>query len=262
MSAENTTPQKNLTEKAQRLLDLHHGHSPVVLPTVWDAWSAHTAVDAGFAALTVGSHPVADSLGYPDGENTPLDLYFAAVARITGAVDVPVSVDVESGYGLDAADLVGRVLEAGAVGVNVEDTVHSDDSYRAAEDHGAYIAAIRAAAEEHGVHLVINGRTDAFTKDGEDEAKLQDALNRLAILEKSGADSLYPVGIPSTAVLTTILETVSTPVNITAHPVDGGIPDGIDLATASKLGVGRISFGPLFQASLKDAAGPVLERWT
>jgi 2-methylisocitrate lyase-like PEP mutase family enzyme len=257
MSADHTT----LSTKAQALLDLHHGDTPVVLPTVWDAWSARIAVDAGFAALTIGSHPVAESLGFPDGENTPLDLYFQTVARITGAVDVPVSLDVESGYGLDAADLVDRVLNAGAVGVNVEDTVHSDDSYRPAEEHAAYIAAIRSAAEEHGVHLVINGRTDAFAQGGDADAKLEDALNRLALLQESGADSLYPVAIPSTEVLTTILAAVSTPVNITAHPASGGVPDGIDLETAAELGVGRISFGPLFQASLADAAAPVLARW-
>ena len=252
----------SLSARAETLLALHHRSTPVVLPTVWDAWSARAAVASGFEALTVGSHPLADSLGSGDGEQMSLDEALAGIARITAAVDVPVSADMESGYDTAPAELVERVLEAGAVGVNIEDTVHSQGRLRGAQEHADYIAGLRAAADGAGVHLVINGRTDAFTKDGEDEAKLQDALNRLAILEKSGADSLYPVGIPSTAVLTTILETVSTPVNITAHPVDGGIPDGIDLATASKLGVGRISFGPLFQASLKDAAGPVLERWT
>ncbi|MGO1949511.1 MAG: isocitrate lyase/PEP mutase family protein [Mycobacteriaceae bacterium] len=256
-----TTHSAPLSDTAQQLLSLHHRDAPVVLPTVWDVWSAHLAVDAGFSALTIGSHPVANSLGYPDGENTPLDLYFATVGRITAAVDVPVSVDVESGYGLDATDLVGRVLDAGAVGVNVEDSVHSDGTYRPAGEHADYIRAIRAAADDRGVHLVINGRTDAFTKDGDDPAKLDDALNRLALLEDAGADSLYPVGIPSTDALTTILSAVSTPVNITAHPVDGGTPDGLDLARAAELGVKRISFGPLFQAALADASGPVLASW-
>ncbi|MDN6511376.1 MAG: isocitrate lyase/phosphoenolpyruvate mutase family protein [Corynebacterium sp.] len=255
----NTTAE--LARKATRLLDLHHDDAPVVLPTVWDAWSARLAEDAGFTGLTVGSHPVADSLGYDDGENTPVDLYFQAVARITGAVDVPVSVDVESGLGLQPAELVRNVLDAGAVGVNIEDTVHTEDRYRSPEEHAAYIAAVRAAADAEDVHLVINGRTDAFTKDGEDAALLDDALPRLRLMQDAGADSLYPVKIPSQDVLTQILDQVSVPLNVTAHPRDGAIPGAMSLADAARAGVGRISFGPLLQAALADTAGELLNGW-
>ncbi len=250
-----------LSQKAQLLLDLHHRSTPLVLPTVWDVWSARLAEDAGFDGLTVGSHPVADSLGYPDGENTPVDLYFQVVARITSAVSVPVSVDVESGLGLQPAELVQKVLEAGAVGVNIEDTVHTEDRYRSPEEHAAYIAAVRASAEAQDVHLVINGRTDAFTKDGEDEAKLDDALTRLRLLEEAGADSLYPVLIPSTETLQRILDEVSTPVNVTAHPRTGAIPGSMSFADAARTGVGRISFGPLLQAALADTTRELLGDW-
>ena len=92
-----------LSERAEALLALHQPGNPVVLPTVWDAWSARLAVDAGFAALTVGSHPVADSVGKPDGEGMTFDDVLTRVAQITAAVDVPISVDIESGYGEDAA---------------------------------------------------------------------------------------------------------------------------------------------------------------
>ena len=98
MSASNCT-----AERARALLELHQPGNPVILPTVWDAWSARLATDAGFAALTVGSHPLADSIGKPDGEGMSFDDVLARVAQITAAVDVPVSVDIESGYGLAGA---------------------------------------------------------------------------------------------------------------------------------------------------------------
>ena len=115
-----------LVEKAAALLALHRPGNPGVLPTVWDAWSANTVVNAGFGALTVGSHPVADSLGKPDGEAISFDDLLTRVAQITAAVDVPVSVDIESGYGESPARLIDGLLSVGAVGFNLEDTVHKE----------------------------------------------------------------------------------------------------------------------------------------
>ena len=101
-----------LQDRAAALLALHVPGNPAILPTVWDAWSAKLAVDAGFAALTVGSHPVADSVGKPDGEGMSFDDLTNRVAQITGAVDVPISVDIESGYG----EPPQRLIEGLAVG--------------------------------------------------------------------------------------------------------------------------------------------------
>ncbi len=115
-----------LEERAAALLALHQPGNPVVLPTVWDAWSAKLAVDAGFAALTVGSHPVADSIGKSDNEGMTFDDLLARVVEITDAVQVPVSVDIESGYGEAPARLIDGLLGVGAVGLNIEDTVHSE----------------------------------------------------------------------------------------------------------------------------------------
>ena len=106
-----------LAQRAEALLALHQPGNPVVLPTVWDAWSATLAVSAGFAALTVGSHPVADSVGKPDGEGMSFDDLTTRVAQITSAVEVPVSVDIESGYGEAPGRLISGLLEAGAVGL-------------------------------------------------------------------------------------------------------------------------------------------------
>src|SRR3569833_1630439 len=113
-----------LKERADALLALHQPGNPVVLPTVWDAWSARLAVDAGFAALTVGSHPLADSIGKADQEGMSFDDVVARIKEITTAVDVPVSVDIESDNGETTTRQNERLLEAGAVGLNIEDTVH------------------------------------------------------------------------------------------------------------------------------------------
>ena len=252
----------SLSARAETLLALHHRSTPVVLPTVWDAWSARAAVASGFEALTVGSHPLADSLGSGDGEQMSLDEALAGITRITGAVDVPVSADMESGYDTAPAELVERVLEAGAVGVNIEDTVHSQGRrLRGAQEHADYIAGIRAAADEAGVHLVINGRTDAFKTEEQIPDRLAEAITRLNLLEAAGADSLYPVGVPDTATLEALLAAVSTPLNVTGHPVKGAIPDGLDLARITELGVRRVSFGPLLQAALTDHVGEVTKAW-
>lgn len=250
-----------LSAKAKTLLELHHSHTPVVLPTAWDAWSAKLIESAGYSALTVGSHPLADSLGAADGEVMTLSQALKAIARITAAVDIPVSADLESGYDTEAAELVERTLEAGVVGINIEDTVHSRGSMRSPQEHADYIAAIRAAAEDAGVHLVINARTDVY-KHAEDFADpLAETIHRLNLLEAAGADSLYPVGLPNTEVLTSILEAVSTPVNVTAHPQHGAIPDQLSLEELTGLGVSRVSFGPLLQAALSEEANTLLNAW-
>ncbi|HEY9267713.1 MAG TPA: isocitrate lyase/phosphoenolpyruvate mutase family protein, partial [Mycobacterium sp.] len=129
-------PDDVLKGRAETLLALHRPGDPVILPTVWDAWSARLAVDAGFAALTVGSHPVADSVGKPDNEGMTFDDLLTRVAQITAAVDVPISVDIESGYGEDPARLIEGLLSVGAVGLNIEDTVHSEGGrLRSADEH-------------------------------------------------------------------------------------------------------------------------------
>lgn len=251
-----------LAQHADHLLDLHGRARPLVLPTVWDAWSAHAVVEAGFGAISVGSHPLADALGRSDGEDLSLAEALEVVRGITGAVDVPVSADLESGYDTPAAELVDRLLEAGAVGVNIEDTVHSAGGrLRDAQEHADYIGALRQRADEAGVHVVVNGRTDAFKTTQQVEDRLDEAIHRLTLMERAGADSLYPVALPDRATLVRILEAVDLPLNVTAHPVTGAIPDGLGLAELAELGVARVTFGPLLQAALADHISDSLSSW-
>jgi len=247
----------DLQERATKLKELHVPGDPVVLPTVWDAWSAKLAVDAGFAALTVGSHPVADSIGKEDGEGMSFDDLTARIAQITGAVDVPLSVDIESGYGEPAARLIEGLLEAGAVGLNIEDTVHREGKrLRTATEHAALVGELRKASDAAGVHVVINARTDLFIrKDGDESDRVDRAIARLKLAADAGADSLYPVGRHDPDTTRRLTSELPLPVNAIA------LPDQDDPASFGPLGVGRISFGPFFQRALSGHAETLLSRW-
>lgn len=250
----------DIAAKATELLRLHHTGSTLVLPTVWDAWSARTVVDAGFPGLSVGSHPLALARGQQDNEGMTLDDALDDVRRITGAVDVPVTADMESGYDTPAAELVERVLDAGAVGINIEDTVHSEGRIREVPEHADYIAALRAAADQAGVELVINARTDAFmgTLVTFDDP-LAEAVTRLRACEAAGARCVYPVRVPSAEALRALHAEMTGPVNITAHPVNGA-PSG-SFAELQEIGVERITFGPNLMAALTGTVAELLAPW-
>lgn len=252
----------DVTALANHLAQLHESGRTLVLPTVWDTWSAGVAAEAGFQGLTIGSHPVADAIGSSDGENMDFNDYLDTIRRITGAVDIPVSVDVESGYGLDPTELVEKVLEAGAVGVNIEDVVHSEGKrVRSRQEHADYIAAAREAADAAGVDFVINGRTDAV-KLGTDVFvdPLAEAEERIRLMEAAGARAVYPVGLSTAEEITRLVQAVSVPLNVTAHPVDGH--GAGDLATLTALGVRRVTFGPLWQMWLAEQSKAPLATWS
>jgi len=156
-----------LTAAARRFRAAHHGPRPLVLPNVWDAVSARVFAEAGFAALATSSGAVAEALGYADGQRTPAAEMFAAITRITRSVDVPVTADIEAGYGLAPGELAGRLADAGVVGCNLED---SDPVTGELADPGRqadYLTAVRTAA---GEALVINARVDVFVRPGRREA--------------------------------------------------------------------------------------------
>ena len=246
-----------LKERAETLLALHQPGNPVVLPTVWDAWSARLAVDSGFAALTIGSHPLADSIGKADEEGMTFDDVVTRVKQITAAVDVPVSVDIESGYGESPTRLIAGLLDAGAVGLNIEDTVHSEGGrLRSSSEHAELIGALREAADASGVHVVINARTDLFLRqDGDESDRVDRAIARLKEAAAGGADALYPVGRHDPDTLRRLATELPLPINAIA------LPDQDDPASFGPLGVARISFGPFLQGALSGRAKEILARW-
>lgn len=250
-------PPGSAATAASRLKELHATTRPLVLPTVWDAWSARVAEGLGFTALTTGSHPLADALGSQDGEHLELEEVLAAVRPIIASVGVPVSVDLESGYGHAPVDLVAGLIDVGAAGLNIEDTVHREGRrVRTAEEHAADVAGIREAADAAGVPLVINGRTDLFMHADDKHAVLDEVIARLRGLVEAGADAVYPVRVQSDDDLVeAVCRAMPVPVNVTAHPVDDS------LAHLTALGVGRITFGPRLQAALTDYSRDIGSRW-
>ncbi len=248
---------RDLAAQARAFLDLHRPGDPGVFPTVWDAWSAHLAVADGFSALTIGSHPVADSIGRPDNEGMTFDELLTRVRQISEAVEVPLSVDIESGYGESPARLIEGLLEVGAVGLNIEDTVHSEGGrLREAAEHADFVGALRAAADQAGVPVVINARTDLFIKQVGDEAdRVERAIARMRLCAEAGASSLYPVGFHTDDDQRRLTSELPLPVNAIANPAKGS------RAQMAELGVGRISFGPLWQMNLAERATALLSDW-
>lgn len=251
------TSHEVLGQRAAAFLAMHQPGNPVILPTVWDVWSAKLAVDAGFAALTIGSKPVADSIGKADGEGMTLRDVLARVRQITEAVDVPVSVDLEAGYNETPVRLIEGLLEAGGIGLNIEDTVHSQDGrLRSVAEHAEFVAALRDAADVDGTHVVINARTDLFKRqDGDAADRIDRAIARLNACADAGADVLYPVGRHDAETLKKLADGLKKPVNALAAP------DQDDPAVFAQAGIGRVSFGPLFAAALAKQAGELLGRW-
>lgn len=249
--------KRTTAERAERLKQLHSDHQPLVLPTVWDVWSARTAVDAGFAALTIGSHPLAESRGAADHEGQTFEEVITAVRPVIAAVEVPVSVDLEAGYGQEPADLIAGLVDVGGAGLNLEDTVHSEGGrVRSTQEHAAYIGGLRAAADDAGVPIVVNGRTDLFLHAEDRSAVLDEGIERLRALVEAGADSVYPVRIQDDdALLEAVVAAVSVPVNSTAHPVKHA------LDRFARLGVGRITYGPLLQLAMTEAMRDMLAAW-
>ncbi|CAM5461334.1 isocitrate lyase/PEP mutase family protein [Streptomyces canus] len=206
---------------------------PLVLPGPWDALSARVCEEAGFPALATPSAGIAAALGHQDG-STPADEMFAAVARICGAVDIPVSADVEGGYGLAPKELVERLLEAGAVGCNLEDS--RQGVLKDPREQAEWLAEVRYAA---GDQLFVNARVDTFSYgDGDPER----AIERAASYVAAGADCVYPIGAP-VGVLPLLRSGIQGPVNMFGR-LDGEGPSPTELG---ELGATRVTFGPGLQ---------------
>ncbi|MEU2115386.1 isocitrate lyase/phosphoenolpyruvate mutase family protein [Streptomyces sp. NPDC016459] len=203
---------------------------PLVLPGPWDAVSARAFEAAGFPALATPSAGVAASLGYEDGA-TPAAEMFAAVARIVRAVSVPVTADLEGGYGLAPAELVERVRESGAVGVNLEDT-GEDRALKDAGAHAEYLADVRAAA---GPGLFVNARVDVYIRGTADPTAA--AIARARLYAEAGADCVYPIAAPPADLPALRSALGYLPLNALAGP------DAPPFAELGRLGATRITFG-------------------
>lgn len=220
--------------KAEAFAALHVPGDPLVLYNVWDAGSARIVAEAGAKAIATGSWSVAAAHGFSDGEKLPLDLAIANAERIAAAVDLPVTIDLEGGYG-DAAASAARARRAGAVGCNLEDRVVGGDGLFPADRQAARLAAVREAA---GPAFFINARTDIFLKaprEAHGEALLDEALERARAYADAGADGLFLPGLADERLIGLACERSPLPVNIM---VWSGTPP---LRRLAELGAARIS---------------------
>jgi 2-methylisocitrate lyase-like PEP mutase family enzyme len=245
----------SLADHAKTLRELHRPGDPVVLPNAWDPPSARRLAATGAAALATTSVGVAEALGYEDGEVTPAEEMLAAVGRIAAAVDVPVTADLEAGYGLSPDELVAGLLEAGAVGLNQEDTDHTTGRLADPDTHAERLAAIKDAGRRAGVDVVLNARVDSFLRaapGADPEAVLDDAVARGRRYAEAGADCVYPYAARGKAAIRRLVEEVGAPVNIVA------VPTGLGRSELAELGVARVSFGGgLAERALEAAAAEV-----
>jgi 2-methylisocitrate lyase-like PEP mutase family enzyme len=216
------------SEKANRFAQLHVKGAPLLLYNAWDAGSARSILEAGAKAIATSSWSVAAAQGYQDAEEIPIELAEQVVARIVASVDAPVSVDFEGGYSEDdgeLADNISRLIDLGVIGINFEDRI---------------VGAIRKAAEKKRVDFFVNARTDVFFEHGENAAQAVDeALERAKAYAAAGASGFFIPGLTQEALIARLCETVTLPVNVM---VMDGVPSNERL---SKLGVARISYGPI-----------------
>ena len=241
----------DLAARASSLLALHTDPEILVLANVWDVVSAQVvAATPGAKALATASHSIASTFGYQDGENIPLELHLDMVRRIAAAVGLPVTMDLEAGYG-DPGGTARRAIEAGDVGGNLEDQIKPVDEAGAADD------AVLAAGRDAGIEFVLNARTDAFVRApaGADRGQLlQEALRRGRAFLEAGAPVVFVPGVVSRDEVAELAEGLG-PQKLTVISVPGA---SLPVSELQQLGVARVSTGPFTQrvalTALQDAA--------
>lgn len=239
-------------EKAAELLRLHTDPDLLLVVNVWDAITATVVADTpGTKALATASHSIAAAHGYPDGEVIPRDEMIAAVGLVARTVELPVTADLEAGYG-DPGGTIARAIDVGIVGANLEDQM------KPLADAVVAVEAAVAAGAAAGVPFVLNARTDAFLKAGDrdPEEVLADAIERGRAYLGAGASSFFVPGRLDETTVGRLVEALGErKVNLI------GIPGSIDLAAAQRLGVARVSYGPWSQnvalTALADLAADV-----
>jgi 2-methylisocitrate lyase-like PEP mutase family enzyme len=243
-----------LRELCDALRALHVPGTPLVLPNAWDAASARAVVAAGFAAVATTSGGVAEALGYEDEERAPAAEMFAAAARIAKAVDVPVTADVESGYGLPADALVEALIAAGVAGCNLEDTDHQTHGLTSIDRQADRLAAVREAADRRAYPLVINARVDVFLAGYGQRFReqLDDGIARARAYVDAGADCVYPIFLQDDGAIARFVTAAGAPVNILATPKAPSI------SRLAEVGVARVSYGSSIQRRLLQELATIL----
>lgn len=244
MPTESTTPPSTPAQRADAFHQLHVKGDPVVLYNIWDAGTAKVVAGAGAKAIATGSWSVAAAQGFGDGQALPLDVAMDNLARIVASVDLPVTIDLEAGYG-DAPEVVAqtiaRAIAAGAIGCNLEDQVIGGEGLYDTPEQARRIRAAREAADRAGVAFFINARTDLFLKASAErhtDELVAHALERARAYAAAGASGIFVPGLADDRLIGVMCDESPLPVNIMMFPA---VPPAERLA---ELGVARISHGP------------------
>ncbi len=238
-----TTEILNQQEKAKRFYDLHHCGKLLILPNIWDSLGAMLLEDMDYPAVATASAAVAFANGYDDGENIPFNELLAILKRIAEKVNIPVTADIESGYAHNEQQLkqnIQQIIEAGVVGINIEDTDKKTNTLLPVEVQCEKIKLIKKVSEEMNVPVFINARTDVYLRSTTANNKLEETIKRGFAYKDAGADCFYPITMNSAEDIGTTVQQLEMPVNIIIMP---GIPALMDL---EKMGVARVSLGPGF----------------
>jgi 2-methylisocitrate lyase-like PEP mutase family enzyme len=220
---------------------MHHGPRILLLPNVWDVASARILEEAGFGAMATTSAGIAFSLGYPDGQRISREEMLAVVTRIVHGVKVPVTADVEAGYGNrpeDAADTARGVIEVGAIGMNLEDAADQPGQLVDLSLQLEKIRAVRETALKLGVPVVLNARTDVYLEQiGAPETRYTETVRRSLAYREAGADCVFVPGLRDSETISRLVRDLGCPLNILVGPGSPPVPE------LEKLGVARVSLG-------------------
>jgi len=237
--------------KARVLLSLHTQTALLVLPNVWNPIGARVLQAKGYPAVATASAAISASLGYRDGEKLKRSTLIDLTGRIARSVDVPVTADIEAGYGgtiADLAETINEVINSGVVGVNIEDSFEVEGVLRPVEEQCQRISVARQVADRRGIPLVINARVDSFLSSSfvDHGDATEDALTRARAYAKAGADCIYPIGPGDLETTETLRAGIELPINILVTP------SAAPLKALETIGVNRVSFGPfVFRACLR-----------
>ena len=242
-----TTAQQK--KKAELFLSLHKSENILLLPNIWDPIGARILEAKDFPAVATASAAISASLGYKDGEKIKFETHLEIIKRIVESVDVPITADIESGYASDIPTLkenISMLLDTGAVGINLEDSVGKEGVLRNIDEQCERISAVRETAEKKGIPLVINARTDCFLgkQDKSILEVIDEVVRRSEKYIKAGADCFYPVGMLDFETVTSLRKEIKAPINIL------GSAKSVSLKILQEIGINRVSFGPFIFRSL------------
>ena len=256
-------------EKAEMFLKFHQDKDILVLLNSWDIGSSKLIEACGYKAIATTSMGIAASLGYPDSQVIKLSEMIHVITGIVNGVQVPVTVDIEAGYGTnlnEIIDSVKQIISTGIVGINIEDSIDLSPELVDEMEFCERISAIRALSDSLGFHLVINARTDSFyTTSGSPQEKLKESIKRGNKYQEAGADCIFIQPVWDRETISTLVKEINAPVNILSNPGNGaGLPPSV--RELQDLGVARLSLGSSVMkatlALIKKIADELLQKGT